>query len=85
MHKQAMDNFQQVFDIWCLEIQNDSDWKTSRFTCPTFLKSYICKRIVGMEIRLKRCKPPAAAKTVPIGKKRKRGRPGNAKRALLMH
>ena len=35
-----------------------------------------------MGIRLKHCKPPAAAKTVPIGEKRKRGRPAKAKAAL---
>ena len=30
------------------------------------------------------CKPPPAAKTVPIGEKRKRGRPAKAKPALLL-
>ena len=52
--------------------------------CPAFLKNYICKHVVGMSIRLKYCKPPAAAKTVPIGEKRKRGRPAKAKPALLV-
>ncbi len=33
-------------------------------------------------IRLKYCKPPPPAKTVLIGKKRKRGRPVKAKPAL---
>ena len=53
-------------------------------TAPAFLKNYICKHVVGMGIRLKQCKPPAAAKTVPIGEKRKRGRPAKAKTALLV-
>ncbi len=35
-----------------------------------------------MAISLKYCKP-SLAKTVPIGEKRKRGRPGKAKPALL--
>jgi hypothetical protein len=37
-----------------------------------------------MAIRLKHCKPLPAAKTVPIGEKRKRGRPAKAKPALLL-
>jgi hypothetical protein len=37
-----------------------------------------------MAIRLKCCKPPSAAKTVPIGEKRRRGRPANAKHPLLI-
>ena len=80
----TFNQFKKSFDIWCSEITNDSDWKTATCTCPAFLKNYICKHIVGMGIRLKRCKPPAAAKTVPIGEKRKRGRPAKSKRALLM-
>ncbi|CAF3269215.1 unnamed protein product [Rotaria sp. Silwood2] len=80
----TFNQFMKSFDIWCVEIKNDSDWKTSRCTCPAFLKNYICKHIIGMSIRLKLCKPPPAAKNVPIGEKRKRGRPAKARRALLM-
>jgi len=47
-------------------------------------KNYICKHVVGMDIRLKHCKPPSAAKTVLIREKRKRGRPAKAKMALLV-
>jgi hypothetical protein len=36
-----------------------------------------------MALRLKLCKPPPAAKDVPIGEKRKRGRPKLATKALL--
>ena len=50
----------------------------------TFFKNYICKHVVGMVIHLKHDKPPAAAKSVPIGKKRKRGRPAKVKRTLLV-
>ncbi|CAF1030694.1 unnamed protein product [Didymodactylos carnosus] len=66
------------------EMENNSHWKTSKCDCPAFLKNYICKHVAGMSIRLKYCKPPAAAKTVPIGEKRKRGRPAKAKPALLV-
>ena len=50
----------------------------------SFFKNYICKHAVGMAIRLKYCKPPAAAKIVPVCEKRKRGRPAKAKPALLV-
>lgn len=76
--------FKKSFDIWRLEMENDLSWRKSKCNCPAFLKNYICKHVVGMAIRLKRCKPPPAAKTVPIGEKRKRGRPAKAKAALLM-
>jgi hypothetical protein len=80
----TFNQFKKSFDIWCLEVENDSNWRKSKCNCPAFLKNYICKHVVGMAIRLKHCKPPAAAKTVPIGEKRKRGRPAKAKTALLM-
>jgi hypothetical protein len=76
--------FKKSFDIWCMEFDNNSDWKKSKCNCPAFLKHYICKHIVGIAIRLKYCKPPPAAKTMPIGEKRKRGRPAKAKPALLV-
>ncbi|CAF4423464.1 unnamed protein product, partial [Rotaria sp. Silwood2] len=58
--------FKKSFDIWRMEMQNYSHWKTSKCNCPAFFKNYVCKHIVGMAIRLKYCKPPATAKTVPI-------------------
>ncbi|CAF1234572.1 unnamed protein product [Didymodactylos carnosus] len=80
----TFNQFKKSFDIWCMELENDSDWKKSKCNCPAFFKNYICKHVVGMAIRLKYCKPPPAAKTVPIGEKRKRGRPAKAKPALLV-
>ena len=78
-------NFQQFrksFNFWCLEI-NNNDWQNSICNCPAFLKNYVCKHTIGIGLRLKLCKAPAAAKNVPIGEKRKRGRPARAKKALL--
>jgi hypothetical protein len=80
----TFNQFKKSFHIWCVEIDNDSHWKTSKCNCPVFLKNYICKHVVSMGIRLKYCKPPLAAKTVPIGEKRKRGRPTKAKPALFV-
>lgn len=79
----TFNQFKKSFDIWCMEME-DIDWKKSKCNCPAFFKNYICKHIVGMAIRLKYCKPPPAAKTVPLGEKRKRGRPAKAKSALLV-
>ncbi|CAF0964252.1 unnamed protein product [Adineta steineri] len=76
--------FEKSYDVWCLEMMDDLNWKTSKCSCPAFLKDYICKHMVGMAIRLKICKPPAAAKAIPINSKRKRGRPAKAKRALVV-
>ena len=67
-----------------MEMENNSHWKTSKCNYPAFFKNYICKHVVGMPIRLKYCKPPSAAKTVPIDEKRKRVRPTKAKSALVI-
>ncbi|CAF1299447.1 unnamed protein product [Rotaria sordida] len=80
----TFNQFTKSFDIWCMEMDNGSDWRKSKCNCPGFFKNYICKHVVGMAIRLKYCKPPPSAKTVPIGEKRKRGRPAKAKPALLV-
>ena len=56
-------------------LSNDgSEWKKDIATVLIFFKEYICKHVIGMGIRLKFCKPPPAAKDIPIGEKRKRGR-----------
>ncbi len=73
------------FKIWCMCLSNTpEEWRKGTCTCPSFLKNYICKHIIGMSIRLKYCKPPPEAKNVEIGTKRKRGRPSKAKKALLV-
>lgn len=81
------DTYKSVyFKIWCLCLSNNpEEWRTVTCTCPSFLKNYICKHVIGMSIRLKYCKPPPEAKNVEIGTKRKRGRPSKARKALLLH
>ncbi len=44
----------------------------------------MCKHMIGLAIRLKLSKPPPAAKDVPIGEKRRRGRPRKSTKALLI-
>jgi hypothetical protein len=44
----------------------------------------MCKHVVGIALRLKFCRAPAEAKNIPLGQKRKPGRPAKAKKALLI-
>jgi hypothetical protein len=73
--------------VWKVTLPSDASnekWRAGKCTCPFFLKKYMCKHIIGLAIRLKSAKPPPAAKDVPIGEKRKRGRPKQAKKALIV-
>lgn len=62
----------------------DEKWRDGRCTCPVFLKNYMCKHLLGVAIRFKYIHPPLEAKNLEIGKKRKRGRPSKAKKALIV-
>jgi len=62
---------------------NDEKWMDGLCTCPKFLKAYICKHLLGIAIRLKLVCPPLEARNLEIGKKRNRGRPSKAKKALI--
>lgn len=62
------------------------DWMKSRCSCPFFHNNYNCKHIIGVCKRLK-CQGvviPDEAKSVEFGKKRGRGRPKHASRALII-
>jgi len=54
------------------------------YTCLVFYKKNVCKHALGILIRLKLVSAPPKTKSMPLGQKRKRGRPTKAKRALLM-
>lgn len=74
-----------MFSSFTTFLPNDNDWlKRGRCTCRDFMKEFICLHIVGMAIRLKLIKPPAEAKNIAIGSKRKPGRPSKAKKALVL-
>jgi hypothetical protein len=47
------------------------------------MKTNLCKQSLEMEIRLSVSDPPPEAKNVPLGQKKKRGRPKLSKPALL--
>jgi hypothetical protein len=65
--------------VWHL-VQQENGYSCN---CPSYMKANICKHSLGMEIRLGISQPPAEAKTVPLGMKRKRGRPKLSRPALL--
>ena len=84
---QTFDQFKErAFGIWIVTLPVDKEkWIEGRYTCVDYFKSFCCKHIiVGLAIRLKYTKPPSEARNVPIGHKRKRGRPAKATRALLV-
>jgi hypothetical protein len=67
-------------EVW--EVRIEAEVLTC--TCPTFAKHRLCKHALGMKIRRKEVQVPPEAKNVPLGQKRKRGRPSKAKKALLL-
>lgn len=86
MRYNTFDQFKdRAFRGWFVEVPNEiENWRQGICNCPTFFKKFICKHLLGIAIRLKLCKPPLAAKAVPIGQKRKRGRPKKSTKALII-
>lgn len=68
--------------LWKIQFYK-TDWIKSTCTCSCFLKDFMCKHIVGLAITNKLHQVRPEAKTVPLGEKRKPGRPSKAKKALL--
>ena len=66
--------------------EDNAEWMKGNCTCANFLKTYMCKHLLGIALRLKFCEAPPAAKTIMLGQKRKRGRVSKAanKKALLI-
>lgn len=80
----SLEDFKKyAFAFYTVEMPSN-DWRKGTCTCPSFYKKFICKHLVGMAMRYKLVEPPLAAKTVPLGQKRKRGRPRKAKHALIV-
>lgn len=68
--------------LWVVSMFQNS-WQTARCNCPIFMKEFICKHSLGVAVREGFCAVPRIAQTVPIGQKRKRGRPRYASAALV--
>lgn len=66
---------------WSTIVPNEK-WIAGSCNCPEFLKKFICKHVVGIAIRRRQLEVPFEAKQVPIGQKRKRGRPKLVGKAL---
>ena len=66
----------QGFAVWIVQIPKDTlKWQQGHCTCPQYMQKYLCKHLIGLAIRLKYAKAIPAAKQIPIGTKRRRGRP----------
>ena len=65
---------------------NDNDWFSSICTCPPFAKTYTCKHILAIAIINKhfQVKPEAKSSEGDLAKKRPRGRPKKATKALVI-
>lgn len=73
-----------VFKGWSTTVANDPhNWINGQCNCPSFLKDYICKHVVGIAMCLKLFEPKFEAKQIPLDERRKRGRPKLAKKALI--
>lgn len=59
------------------------NWLSSECDCEDFFKLFMCRHIIGIALRMRCIAAPAEAKTIPIGQKRKRGRPAKARGALV--
>jgi len=68
--------------LWKVSMESN-DWETASCSCRHFQKDFICKHTLGVGIRLKLYNVKPAAKGIPIGQKRKRGRPKKCTKALL--
>lgn len=84
---QSFDNFRKIYFMKCTATFptpfNRLTWEKGQCDCADFFKKYMCMHIVGIALRMKFVEAPPEAKNVPIGQKRKRGRPALAKAALV--
>lgn len=78
------ETYKRLFLKWKTTIVKENVLSKSICNCPAFGTEYICKHIIGLAIRLKLVTPPPEAKTIPIGEKRKPGRPSKTKPALMI-
>ncbi|RNA11158.1 hypothetical protein BpHYR1_004351 [Brachionus plicatilis] len=62
---------------------NNQDFRHSKCSCPSYDKTNICKRIIGVASYFKLFAIPPEIKNLPMGEKRKRGAPKKAIKALV--
>ncbi|RNA18420.1 hypothetical protein BpHYR1_007023 [Brachionus plicatilis] len=61
-------------------------FKNGKCSCRWYIKKNICKHLIGISeiLNIPGCEIPLSAKNIPIGEKRKPGRPAKAKQALIV-
>lgn len=64
--------------------RDEMNWMQAECICAPFFKLYICEHIISIALRKKLTRAPLEAKNIPLGAKRKRGRPCKAKQALVV-
>ncbi|OXA42198.1 hypothetical protein Fcan01_23227 [Folsomia candida] len=69
--------------LWVIEY-DIINWMQSRCNCPMFKKQHICKHLIGLAANRKDFNISDACKNVPIGIKRRPGRPKQCKQALIV-
>ena len=70
------DYVNRAFCLWKITLPIDpKEWKTGSCTCPTYMKEYFCKHLIGIAIFTKRLLVPNTCKAMPLGQNRKKGRP----------
>lgn len=69
--------------MWDVKLKKD-DWKKGTCTCPVFMVRYMCHHIIDFALRLDLTTPPPEVTSIPIGSKRKPGRPTKASKALIV-
>lgn len=62
---------------------NAANWIFGNCDCSNGFKMFVCEHLIGIALRLKLANAPPEAKTIPIGQKRKPGRPKKSKPALV--
>lgn len=85
---ESFDNFKKYYFSKCITTFsipfNKSTWEKGFCDCADFFKLFICKHVVGIALRMKFTEAPLEAKNIPIGQKRKKGRPALAKAAFIV-
>ncbi len=71
--------------IWELKTDPfDPDWTKLKCSCPSYLKKYLCKHVLGLAMKLRLVDTPEHARGQPLARKLKRGRKLKARRAYLI-
>lgn len=85
---ESFDQFRKIYFAKCTTTFptpfNRSTWDNGYCDCSDYFKKYICMHVVGIALRMKFVEAPPEAKNIPIGHKRKRGRPALAKPAFTI-